>query len=253
MRTHHEEVVDQFTQQARPFSAAPGIRDQAALQLLVDSSNVSTRETVLDVASGPGLVVRAFAGAASHVTGIDVTPAMIVRARELVVGLPNVTLDLGDVNALPYRGGEFDVVVTRFAFHHFVDPRAVLGEMKRVCRPGGRVVVCDLLGSEDPNKAAAFHDLEMVRDPSHVRAWRLGELKAYYRAHDLEPELVAMYHLTFELEGLIARSFPADGDRDGLRERYLAALEGDGLGLHLSRVGTEIHGAYDVAILRATV
>jgi SAM-dependent methyltransferase len=253
MRTHQDRIVDQFTRQAVPFSAAPGIRDQAALQLLVDSSNVTARETVVDIACGPGLVVRAFAGAALHVTGIDVTPAMIVRARELVLGLPNVTLDLGDVNVLPYQDGEFDVVVSRFAFHHFVDPRAVLAEMKRVCKPGGRVLVCDLLGAEDPNKAAAFHDLEMVRDPSHVRSRRLGELKGYYRAHDLEPEVVAMYHLTFELEGLIARSFPSDGDRNGLRRRYLAALDGDGLGLHLSRVGSEIHGAYDVAILRATV
>jgi hypothetical protein len=86
-----------------------------------------------------------------------------------------------------------------------------------------------------------------------VRSRRLGELKGCYRAHDLEPEVVAMYHLTFELEGLIARSFPADGDRNGLRKRYLAALDGDGVGLHLSRVGSEIHGAYDVAILSATV
>jgi SAM-dependent methyltransferase len=253
MRTHHDQIVDQFTQQAVPFSSAPGIRDEAALELLVDSSNVGSRETVLDVACGPGLVVRAFAGSASHVTGIDVTPAMIVRARELVMGLSNVTLDLGDVSTLPYSDGEFDVVVSRFAFHHFVDPRAVLGEMKRVCRPGGRVLVCDLLGSEDPNKAAAFHELEMVRDPSHVRSRRLDELKSYYRAHDLEPEVVAMYQLTFELESLVARSFPVDGDRNGLRGRYLAALDDDGIGLHLSRVGNEIHGAYDVAILRAPV
>jgi ubiquinone/menaquinone biosynthesis C-methylase UbiE len=253
MRSHRDQILDQFTQQAIPFSTAPGIKDQTALQLLVDSSNVSASETVLDVACGPGLVVRAFATVASHVTGIDVTPAMIVRARELVSGQSNVSFDLGDVNALPYEDREFDVVVSRFAFHHFVDPRGVLGEMKRVCRPGGRVVVCDLLGAEDPNKAAAFHELEMVRDPSHVRSHRLEELQSYYRAHDLNPELVAMYHLTFELESLIARSFPVNGDRAALREMYLAGLKDDGLGLHLSHVGSEIHGAYDVAILRARV
>jgi SAM-dependent methyltransferase len=253
MLTHRDRIVDQFTQQAVPFSAAPGIKDQTALQLLVDSSQVTEHESVLDVACGPGLVVRAFASVAAHVTGIDVTPALITRARELATGLPNVTLDTGDVNVLPYRAAEFDVVVSRFSFHHFQDPRAVLGEMKRVCKPGGRVVVCDLIGSEDPNKAAAFHDLEMIRDPSHVRALRLEELQSYYRAHDLTPELVAMYRLEFELESLIARSFPVDGNRDKLREIYLASLPDDGLGLHLARVGNEVHGAYDVAILRAVV
>ncbi|HET6333977.1 MAG TPA: methyltransferase domain-containing protein [Polyangiales bacterium] len=253
MRTHQDQIVDQFTQQAVPFSAAPGIRDQASLRLLVESSELTERDTVLDVACGPGLVVRAFAGAASQVTGIDVTPAMIARAREVVLGLSNVTLDTGDVNALPYRDREFDVVVSRYAFHHFQDPRTVLGQMKRVCRPGGRVVICDLIASEDSNKAAAFHELEMFRDPSHARSLRIGELQSLYRAHDLEPELVALYRLEFELEGLIARSFPSDGDRDGLRGRYLAGLEDDALGLHLTRVGTEIHGYYDVAILRAKV
>ena len=253
MRTHREQILDQFTRQAVPFSTAPGIRDQTALQLLVDASSVTSADNVLDVACGPGLVVRAFAGVAAQVTGIDVTPAMITRARELVGALSNVGLDTGDVSALPYGDHEFSVVVSRYAFHHFPDPRAVLAEMKRVCRPGGRLVVCDLLGSDDPDKAATFHELEMVRDPSHVRSRRLEELQGYYRALGLAPELVAMYRLEFELEGLLSRSFPADGNIDRLRERYLAGIENDGLGLHLTRVGKEIHGAYDVAILRAVV
>ena len=251
MHSHRDQIVDQFTQQAVPFSTAPGIKDQTALQLLVDCSGVTKLESVLDVACGPGLVLRAFAGRAKQVTGIDVTPAMITRARELLSGVSNASLDTGDVVPLPYADGEFDVVVSRFAFHHFLDPRAVLGEMKRVCRPGGRVVVCDLLGSEDPNKAAAFHELEMIRDPSHARARRLEELQSYFRAYDLAPELAAMYRLEFEVESLLARSFPAGGDVAGVRARYHAGIENDGLGLHLTRVGDEVHGAYDVAILRA--
>jgi ubiquinone/menaquinone biosynthesis C-methylase UbiE len=251
MDSHRDQILDQFTRQAVPFSTAPGIRDQTALQLLVDCSGVRKQESVLDVACGPGLLLRAFAPAAAQVTGIDVTPAMITRARELVAGLRNVTLDSGDVQDLPYDDHSFDVVVSRFAFHHFPDPRAVLGEMKRVCRRGGRVLVCDLLASEDPNKAEAFHDIEMIRDPSHYRARRLEELQSYYRAHDLAPELAAMYQLPFELESYLARSFPADGNRSALRKSYLAALADDAMGLHLRRVGAEIHGAYDVAILRA--
>jgi ubiquinone/menaquinone biosynthesis C-methylase UbiE len=90
---------------------------------------------VLDVACGPGLVVAAFARVARHATGIDVTPAMLARAREVCAGLDNVTLEQGDVTRLPYGDGAFSIVVSRFAFHHFPDPRAVLAEMRRVCRP----------------------------------------------------------------------------------------------------------------------
>jgi SAM-dependent methyltransferase len=250
MRSHRDRIVDQFTRQAIPFSSAPGIRDVASLQLLIATSGVSSSDKVLDVACGPGLVVRAFAGVAAHVTGIDVTPAMIVRARELVGGLENVALEIGDVSPLPYGDQAFDVVVCRFAFHHFQQPDEILREMCRVCRRGGCVMVCDLLGSEDPRQADAFQRVELQRDPSHVRAHRLAELEGFFAAAGLIAEVAAIYQLPFELESLLARSFPSC-DAAALRQAYIAALDDDALGLHLARVGNEIHGAYNVAIVRA--
>jgi ubiquinone/menaquinone biosynthesis C-methylase UbiE len=251
MRRHREQIVDQFTRQALPFSIAPGIRDAVALQLLVDESGASAEHNVLDVACGPGLVVRAFAGVAAHVTGIDVTPAMIARARELVAELRNVSLEIGDVQSLPYADETFHIVVSRLAFHHFADPRTVLREMRRVCKPAGRVVVCDLLASSDPEKAEAFHRVEVLRDPSHVRARSVAELTHYFAEAGLTAEVAAKYKLPFELDSLLARSFPADGDTARVKSLYLAAVDTDAIGLDLKRVGNEVHGAYDVAILRA--
>src|SRR6266850_3332508 len=114
---HRNEILDQFTRQATPFASAPGIRDEAALGLIVECSGAGPEDTVLDVACGPGLVVAAFARVVRHATGIDVTPAMLSRAREVTAGLANVTLDQGDVQALPYADGTFSIVVSRFAFH----------------------------------------------------------------------------------------------------------------------------------------
>src|SRR5499426_2802283 len=135
MSSHRDRIVDQFTRQAVPFSTAPGIRDEAALQLLVEASGAGSEDTVLDVACGPGLVVCAFARVVRHATGIDLTPAMLDRARvtQQERGLTNVTWRLGDVLPLPYPDGTFTIVTSRFAFHHFQDPRAVLAEMRRVC------------------------------------------------------------------------------------------------------------------------
>src|SRR5205085_2686806 len=154
MTSHQERIRDQFTRQAVPFSTAPGIRAEEALVRLVECSGAGKDDTVLDVACGPGLVAAAFARVARHVTGIDLTPAMIDRAREIQreQGLDNVTFEVGDVLPLPYRNGAFSVVVSRFAFHHFLDPLAVLREMARVCAPGGRVVVTDVMVSADPVK-----------------------------------------------------------------------------------------------------
>jgi ubiquinone/menaquinone biosynthesis C-methylase UbiE len=252
MSEHRERILDQFTRQAVPFSTAPSIRDAGLIGLLVEASEPRARDRVLDVACGPGLVVQAFAERAAHVVGIDVVPAMLERAREVLADRRNVELTLGDVGSLPFADQSFDIVVSRFAFHHFHEPVRVLREMRRVCRAGGRVLVCDLLGSEDSDKAAAFHALEMRRDPSHARAHTLGELSGYFTQAGLTPEIANTFRLPFELESLLARSFPEDGDRNALRTMYLQKLDGDGLGLHLQRVGHEIHGAYDVVILRAS-
>src|SRR3954470_4681746 len=96
---HRDLILDQFTRQAAPFSTATPIADESALRLLLEFSGAGPRDTVLDVACGGGLVVCAFARAVQHASGIDVTPAMLDRARTLAAerGLPNVTFDQGDV------------------------------------------------------------------------------------------------------------------------------------------------------------
>jgi SAM-dependent methyltransferase len=250
--SHRELILDQFTRQAVPFSTAPGIKDARALELLVEASGAGPDDAVLDVACGPGLVVAAFARVARHATGIDVTPAMLDRARELTAGARNVTLDRGDVSPLPYPDGAFSIVVSRFAFHHFPDPRGVLAEMVRVCRPGGRVVVCDLIASDDAVKAANFHRIEMLRDPSHVRALPLAELAALFPWVGLAAPAPVFYRLAFELEGMLARSFPRAEDVETIRAAYTASADDDALGLGTRRVGDEIRAAYTVAILAAT-
>jgi SAM-dependent methyltransferase len=250
MPSHRDRILDQFTRQAVPFSTAPGIRDEVALQRLVAASGAGADDTVLDVACGPGLVVCAFAPVVRHATGIDVTPAMLDRARLLAAerGVGNVTWEHGDVVPLPFADASFSILVSRFAFHHFERPQAVLAEMRRVCRPGGRVVVYDLLASDDPAKAAAFHALEMLRDPSHVRALPRAAIASLFPAVGLPPPDVAEAPLAFVVEDLIARSFPHPEDVPTIRATYAASVDGDTLGLGTHRVGEELRAAYRTAI-----
>ena len=246
---NREAILDQFTRQAVPFSTAPGIRDEEALRLLVTASGAGPADTVLDVACGPGLVAAAFARVARHVTGIDLTPAMIDRARALVGerGLGNVTLQVGDVRPLPYDVGAFSLVVSRFAFHHFPDPGAVLREMARVCAPGGRVAVADTAVSPDPARAAAFNRMERLR----VRALSLAELAGLFEAAGLPMPAVTRCEVRAEVEGLVSRSFPAPGDADRIRALFEGSLADDALGVGARRLDGAIHFAYPVAILVA--
>ena len=252
--THRNAILDQFTRQAVPFSTAAGIKDEQALRLLVEFTGAGREDTVLDVACGGGLVVCAFARVVRHATGIDLTPAMIERARALQRenGLDNVTWRVGDVLPLPYADGSFSIVTSRFAFHHFLDPAAVLAEMRRVSAPGGKVAVVDTDASADPAKAAEFNRMEKLRDPSHVRAMPRAELLQLFARAGLPEPRATGYRLESDLDSLLGRSFPLPGDDDKIRRIFAASLEDDRLGIPLERRADKIHYAYPVAVLVST-
>ena len=246
-------ILDQFSRQAVPFSTSPGIKDEQALRLIVEFSGAGPEDTVLDVACGGGIVVCAFARVVRHATGIDLTPAMIERARSLQreSGLRNVTFEVGDVRALPYPDASFTIVASRFAFHHIPEPAGVLAEMKRVCAPGGKVVVIDTEASPDVAKAAEFNRMEKLRDPSHVRAMPLTELRGLFPQAGLPAPRGTSYRLEGELEALLGRSFPLAGDADKIREIFAASLGDDRLGIPMAREDARIRYAYPVAVLVA--
>src|SRR5204863_348816 len=78
----------------------------------------------------------------------------------------NVLFMKADAAALPFVDGSFDVVVSRFAVHHFENPAVQIAEMRRVLRPGGRLAVADLVSDPDPEIAETQNRLERLRDPS---------------------------------------------------------------------------------------
>src|SRR5262245_65243283 len=93
---HNRQVIDQFSRQAVYFAKLPGHED--ATQLLLRMAGVTTADEVLDVACGAGAVACAAARVARHVTGIDLTPAMIARATafQAEAGLTNLAWHVGD-------------------------------------------------------------------------------------------------------------------------------------------------------------
>lgn len=250
---HSSLILDQFTRQATPFSTASAITDAGALRMIVDAAEPGPDDTMLDVACGGGIVVCAFAPHLRQATGIDMTPAMLDRARRLAAekGIANVTWQQGDVGSLPWPDGFFTIVVSRFAVHHFPDPSAVLGEMVRVCAPGGGIVVADTCASSDPVKAALFNRLEKLRDPSHVRALPLAELHGLYRTAGLPTPQTQFYELRDSVKNLLARSFPDPGDDAKIAGMFAASVEDDSLGIPVRRVGDGLEYAYSVAILAA--
>ena len=119
---------------------------------------------MLDVAAGTGHVARRLAPSVRAVVALDATRAMLEQGR--AQGVPNVIFVQGDAASMPFLDGSFDMVVSRFAVHHFEDPAVQVAEMRRCLRPGGRLAIADLVA--DPAAAAEQNRLEALRDPSHT-------------------------------------------------------------------------------------
>jgi ubiquinone/menaquinone biosynthesis C-methylase UbiE len=246
---HQANIIDQFSRQALPFSQQPAHSQEAFINLLLEISGVGDQDTVLDVACGPGLVATAFAERARHVTGIDLTPAMIERARQIQreKDLNNLSWQIGTVLPLPFPDASFSLVITRYSFHHFLEPQAVFTEMVRVCTPGDRVLVADVIML--PEKREFLDQEEKLRDPSHTRTLTPDEFCRMADDLQLRNIKTKFFQSVRNLNAHLKASFPNPGDEEKVRQIFREDIGKDDLGLGAHWQGDEIYFAYPIIVL----
>jgi SAM-dependent methyltransferase len=136
---------------------------------------------VLEVGCGPGHLSIRLARHGLEVTGLDLDPAMIARARANTDRAGNrggrrPSFLVGDVAALAFPDRSFDLVVSTLSMHHWADPTAGLTEIGRVLRPGGRALVWDFRPGGRPHLGPRHGH---IPDPvDHTRGSRLRVVKA---------------------------------------------------------------------------
>jgi SAM-dependent methyltransferase len=144
---------------------------EAALESFAGTGNpfslgaLQPGERVVDVGSGAGLdslIAARMVGPAGRVIGVDMTPAMLARARTAAAeaGRPNVEFRQGYAEALPVPDGWADVVISNGVLNLMPDKPAALREMARVLRPGGRLQIGDIL-VQKPVSAKAKADISL--------------------------------------------------------------------------------------------
>jgi ubiquinone/menaquinone biosynthesis C-methylase UbiE len=181
---HNEVVRREFAAQAASFEDARyTFADQRIMDWILSNLPLAPHLAVLDVAAGTGHLGRAIAPFVRQVVASDLTPEMLATGKAAAeeAAISNVIFERGDAAALPHLDGSFDLVVNRFAVHHFEDPGRPVAEMVRVCRPGGHVAIVDLVTTDD-ELAGRQNELERMRDPSHTRALDAAELAALLQA-----------------------------------------------------------------------
>jgi len=177
----------QFCAGAADYVTSAGHAGDEDLDCLLAWGRRLRPRRVLDVATGAGHTALAFAGLGAHITAFDLTEPMLSAARGFLAerGATDVRFVAGDVEALPFRAGAFDVVTCRIAAHHFVNVGLAVRQIAATIRPGGSLLVQDILGHDDGATAAFITEVERRRDPTHVRAYRVVEWTALLRGAGL--------------------------------------------------------------------
>jgi demethylmenaquinone methyltransferase/2-methoxy-6-polyprenyl-1,4-benzoquinol methylase len=169
-----------------------------------DLAQVGPGDRALDVATGTGdlaIELKRRVGPGGEVVGLDFSERMLELAREKA---PELRFEAGNALALPYPDASFDAVTVGFGARNFDDLAGGLGEMARVTRPGGRVVVLEITTPQRPPLSWFF------------RLWfdravpALGRVAGDPDAYTYLPSSVRRFPAPAELGGELARAGLAD-------------------------------------------
>ncbi|STT50462.1 SAM-dependent methyltransferase [Klebsiella pneumoniae] len=126
---------------------------------------------------GAGHASFTAAGQVAEVTAYDLSSQMleVVAAAAKEKGFSNIVTQQGYAETLPFADASFDVVISRYSAHHWHDVGQALREVKRVLKPGGVIIVMDVMSPGHPVRDVWLQTVEALRDTSHVRNYSSGE------------------------------------------------------------------------------
>jgi ubiquinone/menaquinone biosynthesis C-methylase UbiE len=229
-REQHNTIREEFKKQAANWAKNEIISPH--LRWVVERLALQPHFEVLDVAAGTAMLGRAIAPYVNKVIAVDITPEMLSHGRDEAERqqIANITFEEGAAEDLPYPSDSFDLIATRFSVHHFKSSEVVLREMARVCRPGGSLVVIDIVAAEDEELAARYNEVERLRDSSHTQALSPSGLQKLVA--DAGAEVVNYY--SREVENSLEEWLEFAHTRANAREDIIKLMQRDLIGLGLT-------------------
>ena len=197
-----QHVQSQFDHVAANYRTSAVHAAGQDLRLMVEHAPTSADALVLDAGCGAGHTAMAFAPLVKQVTAYDFTPAMLEQVQQLAQerAIANVITCEGDVENLPFDNDTFDIIATRYSAHHWLHPEVALAEFKRVLKPRGTFIISDIMARENYAQDTFLQAVELLRDPSHVRDYRIPEWQGMMAEAGFTTETVYTFDLTLHFD-----------------------------------------------------
>lgn len=197
----------QFGNVAQEYLHSPVHAQGADLDRLRSLAHERRPAAVLDLGCGAGHASFAVAPYAESITAYDPLESMLkqVEAEAQKRGYSNIGIRTGPAEHLPHGDAEFDWVISRYSAHHWADVPKALSEISRVLKPGGLLVLIDSAAPEAPALDTLINAVEILRDRSHVRNYRLSEWATMLTAAGLQVTSHERWQVRLDFTGWVAR------------------------------------------------
>lgn len=176
------------------------IRDDKHLEVILNLVKDGEYESILDIGTGTGYLAFPLAEMypTTKVYGIDIAEAIVEKNQETVKegGITNLTFQAFDGLEYPFEPESIDLIVTRYAFHHFPDVEDSIRQMHRILKKGGKVLISDPMGHSADEKGV-IDDFMMVKQDGHIQFYSAEKLEELFAGNGFSKDSQIITQMKF--------------------------------------------------------
>ena len=200
-------LAERSTRSQQFFSTSAGQWDKMRLELFGRRADVALLGlldeswTVADLGCGTGAISQSLAPFVQRVIAVDESTAMLTAARKRLHGIGNVDIRDGRLEALPLDDAGADVALLFLVLHYAADPSRVIAEAARILKPGGRLLVLDMVPHDRQDLRQAMGHLWQGFDRQTLGGWMQGAGLGGFRYNELPADPEARGPMLFAASG----------------------------------------------------
>jgi len=223
MTTKVQTVANAWSQLGTNYAVSTPHKFGPSLPKLLSLARPAKEDICLDVGTGTGHTAAQLAYFAKKVYGLDPSEGMRQAAAEMYGHVENLELVSGTSEETGFPNNTFDIITARHTLHHHPSMPRTLAELRRVLKPGGRLVIVDEISPVE-DLDTWYHTLEVTRDPTHERAYTMDQWRTFIKDAGLNwvvGDAETLYRL--EVEAWIERMNPSDSQAENVRYLFREA------------------------------